>query len=201
MIFKLDKNQSLTKLSDEQLIAEYKITGETAYAGELYNRYVHLVYGICLKYVKNKEESKDLAMIIFEKMLAHLPATEVQMFKKWLYTIAKNQCLTYLRDQHKKVDHPADAQELEKKSKTFMENGSFSSPINEEPAENKIQAALAQLKPDQKRCVEMFFYKNMSYKEIEQQTEYSIKQIKSFLQNGKRKLKIILESKGFGSGQ
>ncbi len=201
MIFKLNKYRSLSEHTDEQLIASYQTTGKTEFVGELYNRYVHLVYGICLKYIKHKEESKDIAMTIFEKMLSQLPATDIQMFKKWLFTVTKNQCLTYLREKSKKLDQPLDWQELEKKAKNFVENEDFSSPNIEEPEEDRIHAALLQLKPDQKKCMELFFYKDMSYKEIEEKTEYSVKQVKSFLQNGKRKLRVILEANYLDSGK
>lgn len=197
MIFEFNKNQRLSKLTDEQLIAEYQATGKTEYVGELYNRYVHLVYGICLKYTRHKEESKDISMSVFEKILSHLPSTEIQTFKKWLYTTTKNKCLTYLRDRNNKVDQTGDWEELEKKSKTFVENEDFLSPINEYAEEEKIHAALMQLKPDQRTCMDLFFYKDKSYKEIVVKTGFTTKQVKSFLQNGKRKLKMILESNSF----
>lgn len=200
MIFKLNKNQPLSEKTDEQLIAGFQDTGKAEYVGELFNRYAHLVYGICLKYVKDKEESKDISMSIFEKMYTHLPSADIQVFKKWLFTVTKNQCLTFLRNQNHNVDQIDDWQQLEKKSKIFMENEDFSSPVNEEPDEKKIRAALAQLKADQRRCVELFFYENMSYKEIEKETNLTALEVKSFLQNGKRNLKMILESDYFDPG-
>ena len=197
MIFNLNKNQSLSKQTDEELIARYQSTGDAKFAGELYNRYVHLVYGICLKYLKHKEESKDLAMVVFEKMLKKLRTEEIQIFKKWIYTVTKNQCLTYLRDKGKMVDQSADLEELEKKAIFYVEFDDFSRPIQKDLEEKRILTALSKLKPDQKKCMELFFYKNMSYKDIETNTGYTIKQVKSFLQNGKRKLKLILESSEF----
>ncbi len=193
MLFKLNKNQPLSKLTDEQLIADYKDSGKTELIGELFNRYVHLVYGICLKYTKHKEESKDVAMSVFEKLLSHSPSSDIQMFKQWLYTITKNQCLSYLRERNKKLEQSVDWQELENKSKNFMENEDFSSPNNVALEEENIQVALSQLKIDQKKCLELFFFKDKSYKEIETITGYTTKQVKSFLQNGKRNLKILLE--------
>lgn len=194
MIFKLNKSLPLSKLSDEELIASYKTTGKTEFVGELFNRYAHLVYGIALKYLKHREESKDLAMAVFEKMIALLPSADIQFFKNWLYSVTKNQCLTFLRERNKKVDQPTNWEELEKKSDAFMENEDNLSPINRELEEKRVQTALAKLKPDQKKCMELFFYKDLSYKEIELKTGYTTKQVKSFLQNGKRNLKMILES-------
>jgi RNA polymerase sigma-70 factor, ECF subfamily len=201
MIFKLNKNQRLSELADEELIAGIQANGNKEYFSEVFNRYVHLVYGVCLKYVTDKEESKDIAMSIFEKMLINFPSAEIQVFKKWLYIMTKNHCLTFLREQYKKIDDATDLDELEKKSETFMENEDFLRHINEDSEEMKVQIALKQLKPDQRRCMELFFYKDMSYKEIEEKTEFTVKQIKSFLQNGKRKLKLILESDRIESEQ
>ncbi len=199
MIFKLKKNQPLSKYSDEQLIVKFQETGISEFAGELYNRYVHLVYGICLKYIKHKEESKDIAMEVFEKMLAHLPSSDIQSFKKWLYTISRNLCLNYLRNQNKKAEQTREWQLFEKKSKKIMENEDFLCLNNEGQEEQLIHHALKQLKPDQRKCLELFFFEGMSYNEIEQKTEYSIKQVKSLLQNGKRNLRILLESTQIGA--
>ena len=194
MIFKLNKNIPLSKLSDEQLIVDYQETNNKSCAGELFNRYAHLVYGICLKYIKNREESKDVAMLVFEKMLIQLTSVEVKVFKKWLYTVTRNQCLTYLRDKNRKLDQSNEWLESEKISNNFVENEDFLSPINEPAEEEQVHQALAQLKPDQRKCMDLFFFKEKSYKEIVETTGYTLKQVKSFLQNGKRKLKLILES-------
>ena len=194
MIFQLNKSQLLSDQTDEQLIADYNVTGNAELIGELFNRYAHLVYGICLKYIKHKEDSKDIAMNIYEKLLANPPSEDILLFKNWLYIITRNHCLTYLRSLDKKVDEVADWEDLEKKSKNFMENEHFLSPNSEVADDKRILAALALLKPDQRKCLELFFYKNMSYKEIEKKTKYTALEIKSFLQNGKRNLKLILES-------
>ena len=199
MLFKLNKNQPLSKLTDEQLITEYKSNGNKELIGELFNRYAHLVYGICLKYTRNKEESKDISMNVFEKLLSNSPSSDIQAFKKWLYTITKNQCLTYLRDKNRKNDQHLLWQEGEKKSKRIMENEDFLGPIKKEVEETRVQAAFSKLKSDQRKCMELFFYQDKSYKEIEDETGYTLKQVKSFLQNGKRKLKLILESNDFDS--
>ena len=194
MIFKLNKNKPLSELTDEQLIAKYKASGKNEFVGELYNRHVHLVYGICLKYIRNKEESKDIAMMVFEKLLSHLSSSEIQSFKKWLYTITKNLCLNFLRSQNKKTDQIAEWQEYEKKAINFMEYEDFLGLNNNDSEEKLIRNAIARLKPDQRQCITLFYFENMSYKEIESKTKFTSKQVKSLLQNGKRKLKLILES-------
>ena len=66
------KNKNISKHSDNELIAEYKSKGDNAVVGELFKRYSHLVYGVCLKYLKNEDESKDAVLEIFEQLLVDL---------------------------------------------------------------------------------------------------------------------------------
>ena len=71
-IRKSEKNENL---SDVELIALYKAKKNLEVLAILYNRYIHLVYGVCLKYLKNRQDSEDAAMQIFEKLI-----TEIQKF-------------------------------------------------------------------------------------------------------------------------
>jgi RNA polymerase sigma-70 factor (ECF subfamily) len=179
---------------DNELIKLYKRTANTAYAGELYERYVHLVYGVCMKYLKNEEDSKDAAMQIFEKLLVELKIHEVANFKSWLHVLAKNHCLMWLRSA--RVRHEKSILTYETRDDMENEEGMHLAVEETETLEGNLillEKGMQGLPIEQKQCIELFYLQQKCYKEIVELTGYDIKKVKSYIQNGKRNLKIYLE--------
>jgi len=193
MMRKLQIDQKLDAYSDEDLIALMHSEKSDKYAGELFKRYTHLVYGICVKYLKDKVRSKDVVMDIFEIFLKKPPSQDIISFKKWLFTVTKNQCLTFLRNSKRANRVEVKVDDFEKKSETFMENEDVWSLNSKTEDEIRLESALKELKAPQLQCIRLFYMEGKSYKEIEKQTDFNLSQIKSYLQNGKRKLKLLLE--------
>lgn len=186
------KNKTDTSFSDGALISRYKLSGEMQYAGELYQRYTHLVLGVCLKYLRNEEDSKDAVMDIFEHVCRVLLEHEVTNFKSWLHSVARNHCLMKLRRDKATGLTTAYADNFEE---TLVENPEIEHQWDEQARENQfenLRSALNQLNPAQRTCIDFFYLKSMSYKEVAHATGYSVKQVKSHIQNGKRNLKILL---------
>ena len=179
--------------TDEELLLQFKRTGSLDTLGELYSRYMHLVYGVSLKYFENREEAKDAVMQIFEKLVLDLPGQEVRNFKSWLYVLTKNHCLMHIRSQ-KSAAGRMDKYKIEQE---FMESEQEMHPIDkEEPSvEDALKKCIEQLKNEQKQCIELFYYEKRCYQEIAEKLQISEKKVKSYLQNGKRNLKICLEQK------
>jgi RNA polymerase sigma-70 factor, ECF subfamily len=154
---------------------------------------MYLVYGVCMKYFKNREDSQDAVMQIFEVLVKDIPRFEIQNFKGWLYTVSRNHCLMQLRKTSKEKSlHP------EISSSAFMESTAILHPIEEETNEDlqeRLKICLEQLKEEQRKCVEMFYYQQQCYKEIANDLNIGEEKVKSFIQNGKRNLKNCLESK------
>jgi RNA polymerase sigma-70 factor (ECF subfamily) len=154
---------------------------------------MHLVYGVSLKYLEDREEAKDAVMQIFEKLVRDLPEQEVRNFKSWLYVLTKNHCLMQIRSQKS----AAGRMEKYKIEQEFMESEPVLHPIDkEEPSvEDALKKCIGQLKNEQKQCIELFYYEKLCYQEIAEKLHMNEKKVKSFLQNGKRNLKICLERK------
>ncbi|MBX7047667.1 MAG: sigma-70 family RNA polymerase sigma factor [Chitinophagales bacterium] len=183
-------------MTDEALIEAYKQSGDTSLVGELYKRYAHLVYGVGLKYMKDPEEAQDVAMMVFEKLMVDLKQHQVQQFKPWLYMVAKNQCLMLIRKRkgHETVELPE--YNLENDEDGGMESGLTAhldddSDIKEAQL-NRLEEGIKTLNEEQKICVELFYLQDKSYVEVAEITGYDLKQVKSYIQNGKRNLKIFL---------
>ncbi len=177
--------------SDSELLYLYKKTGNLSLIGELYTRYTALVYGVCLKYLKDRDEAKDASMQLFEKLIETLKIHEVENFKSWLYVASRNHCLMQIRSKKGKFK-----QEI---STLDMENQFFLHPDEENGLEEdlaKMEECINKLIDGQKECVRLFYLDERCYKEISVLTKFDLNKVKSFIQNGKRNLKICMEENG-----
>jgi len=177
------------ELTDQELLVKFKESNDSLWLGHLFKRYAHLVYAVCLKYLRDREDSKDASMQIFEKLFEDLKKHEIQYFKSWLYQVAKNYCLMQLRKKKANVN----IEEVKEISLGIME---FSFDLHPEDKENQLyllEQGLHTLKEEQKLCIDLFFLQEKSYKEIIELTGYSFKEIKSHIQNGKRNLQNYLK--------
>ena len=188
------RKKSWEQASDEELLQAYRQTGNQELAAELFNRYAHLVYGLCRKHLKNREDCRDAVMAVFEKTLTQARITEIHHFNKWLYSTTKNHCISNLRDDQRNSRQQEEWEVLEKSEPRIMENEGFlrlyHKGTNESDTSRILQEALAELDEGQRTCVRLFFFEKKSYKDIAGVTGYSVNQVKSYLQNGKRRLGV-----------
>ncbi len=170
----------------------YRSTGDLDILGELYSRYMSLVYGLSLKYLQNREDARDAVMQIFEKLITEIERHEIQNFKSWLYVLSKNFCLMLIRSEKSK-DRRMDL--WVKEQEDSVEFSAQLHPIDEERMEDNSALAdcIEKLKAEQKECVQLFYFQNWSYRQISEILHIEEKKIKSYLQNAKRNLKICLE--------
>ena len=177
--------------TDEELLQQFKRTGSLDTLGELYSRYMHLIYGVSLKYLESRDEAKDAVMQIFEKLVSDLPQQEVRNFKSWLYVLTKNHCLMQIRSQ-KSAAGRLEGYKIEQE---FMESEEELHPIDKEEhsVEDALKKCIEQLKNEQKQCIKLFYYEKRCYQEIAEELKIDEKKVKSYLQNGKRNLRICLE--------
>jgi RNA polymerase sigma-70 factor, ECF subfamily len=193
MIFKILGKSSQHK-TDEELIAEFSSSGNLDLLGELYSAYMVLVYGVCLKYLKDRDDSKDAVMQIFEKIITEIPKQNIVNFRGWLYVVTRNYCLMQLRSMKSQEDRLS---AWANDNVVFMENGIGLHPIDEDVSD--IEADLAdcikRLKDEQRECIRLFYFENKCYSEIAVSLKIDEKKVKSHLQNAKRNLKLCLEEK------
>jgi RNA polymerase sigma-70 factor (ECF subfamily) len=193
MHFKIPIKKNIQR-SDVELLSKFTATSDLEALGELYSGYMHLVYGVCLKYLKNNDESMDAVMQIFEKLIIEIPKQKIENFRSWLHVVTKNYCLMQLRSQKTQKER---IDEWMMDSMIFMENDPGLHPIDEEePVLDKaLLNCIEQLKDEQKECIQQFYYENRCYNEIALNLGLEEKKVKSYLQNAKRNLKLCLEAK------
>lgn len=172
--------------TDDELLQSYRNSGDMAILAQLYERYMSLVYGVCLKYLKDEEQSKDAVMQIFEELVAKINRYEVKQFKSWLYTLSRNFCLMQLRADKKREQESLD-EVMELAEDLHPEYESLQDDIQ------ALERCKSKLAPAQRTTINMFYMDEKCYKEIADDTGYTLNEVKSYIQNGKRNLKICLE--------
>ncbi len=186
---KFIKNSTkINEQDDSSLIAAYQQSGDLEVLGKLYNRYMHLVFGVCFNYFKDEELSKDAVMQIFEELVVKLKIHQVQNFKSWLHVLARNHCLMALR---KASRNPTVAME-----DNFVENGEFVHLDIDDTKETQLtvmEKCMETLPEEQRKSVDLFYLQEKCYKEVADITGYDLLKVKSYIQNGKRNLKICIE--------
>jgi len=178
------------KLPDEELIYRFVHRQEQVAITYLYERYAHLVLGVCCKYLNDTEAAKDATQQIFIRLLDDLKKYNIEKFKPWLCQVARNYCLMQLRQSIPVVNNEfITHMDMELEEDVHQK-------IEQEKTYEKLEDALKGLNEEQRVCIELFYLKKMTYAGISQQTGYTLLQVKSFIQNGKRNLKIKLEATG-----
>ena len=185
------KNIPNEQSSDKELVAAFKESGDINKLSILYQRYMDLVFGVCLKYFKEAERSKDAVMDIFDELNTKLRQHEVDNFKGWLHVLARNYCLMQLRS-------PRNMKTTEF-NPAFMQSGQ-NTHLNDEAFEKeenfkKLEQCMEQLPAEQKQTVELFYLEKKCYNEIADITGHEWSKVRSYIQNGKRNLKICMEEK------
>jgi RNA polymerase sigma-70 factor (ECF subfamily) len=175
-------------LSDQDLLDQYFKSRNNQLLGILLQRYTLLLLGVCMKYLKNEEGAKDAVQQIFLKVIHELQRYRVQYFKSWLYMIARNYCLMQLRKHG--IETAAEINE-----NIVDDPASFTNEIEKERLIVVMESSLQELNSEQKTCVTLFYLDKKSYQQISEQTGFGLMQVKSFIQNGKRNLKLLVEKK------
>jgi RNA polymerase sigma-70 factor (ECF subfamily) len=180
-----NKQKKYKLKTDEELVTLYKLERSSTCIAIIYERYGHLVMGTCMKYLKNEVESQDITMQIFEELHSKLLKHDINYFKSWLYMVTKNECFMFLRKS--KSQNTTD----------FSESYDVEQTIEDVQAKEKslelLENAIEDLKPEQKRCVKLFYLEEKSYQQISAELNLSLMQVKSAIQNGKRNIKLQLE--------
>lgn len=174
--------------SDEELLCRFKETQDAEYFQQLYERYIPLIYGLCLKYLKDSQLSQDAVIDIYENLTSKIAGYEIKIFKNWLYSVAKNHCFHLLKENKKEIIVNFDSQLVESESilDLFNEN-------TDTEKEDALNRCIEKLPAPQRTSIEKFFFEEKSYADIVDETGFNLKSVKSYIQNGKRNLKICIE--------
>ncbi|MBK8562578.1 MAG: sigma-70 family RNA polymerase sigma factor [Saprospiraceae bacterium] len=188
--------KNIAEKSDEELVLLYQRGGDLEVLGTLYERYVELVYGVSLKFFKEKTKSEDAVMAIFETLVEKVRTQEIRQFRPWLHVVAKNHCLMQLRKKNHTIsfDEMTPATQAE-----VVYSAGVLHPVDvleDEPQQVALKNCIEKLPEQQRHCVEQFYYEDKSYKEIADMNGEALGLVRSNIQNGRRNLRICLEKSG-----
>ncbi|MDR3694204.1 sigma-70 family RNA polymerase sigma factor [Mucilaginibacter sp.] len=178
--------KNLHDADDVKLLNSYRERGDLSVLGQLFEKQMPLIYGVCLKYLKDEELAKDAVMGIFEEIIGKARQHDIKQFRSWLYVLSRNYCLMQLRSGKKMEMVNLD---------DFMEFTPVLHPDtdNREAALKALELCMKKLPANQKQSIKLFYFSEKCYREIADSTGFSLNDVKSYIQNGKRNLKICLE--------
>jgi RNA polymerase sigma-70 factor (ECF subfamily) len=177
-------------LTDQELLEKFYTERDNHWIGIVLQRYTLLLFGVSMKYLKNEVEAQDAVQQIFLKAITELNKYKVEYFKSWLYMVCKNYCLMKIRDRQGK--RPT---EIRESMVLIAEENNTGYLLDKDRVLDVMEMTLEELNPEQKDCIKLFYLEKQSYQEISERTGFSLMQVKSYIQNGKRNLKILLEKK------
>lgn len=175
-------------MPDKELLQRFWQTQDNEWLGILLQRYTLLLLGVCMKYLKNEDDAKDCVQQIFLKVIQEASKYKIDYFKSWLYMVAKNQCLTLLRDRKGKIPVELVDSHYHQPAQEPEEN-------HQQVTEELLMEALNGLNEEQHKCITLFYLEKKSYQEVSEITGYPILKVKSYIQNGKRNLRLGIEKK------
>ena len=173
--------------SDNELLQQFYEDGNNEWLGTLLQRYTMLLFGVCMKYLKNEEEAKDAVQQVFLKAISELHKYKVEYIRSWLYMVAKNHCLMQLRDKGRLTSELSDNMLATQPAATLSE------AIDKDKTLDTLAQALKLLNKEQQLCVTLFYLEKKSYQQVAKETGYTMMQVKSHIQNGKRNLRLQIE--------
>lgn len=183
--------------ADEDLVKKFQSSEDAYYVGVLFKRYNEMTVSLALNYLKNEHDAEDAVMECYEILYNELKNAEVKNFGGWYYSVVKNHLLKAKRSRRKRggdelIEGYHDRGEEDSSLKFLFDN-------KEEKIKTLVEDVLKQLKPIQEKCVRAFYLEEKKYKAIADEFKLTEKEVKSHLQNGKRKLLIELEKKNVKS--
>lgn len=184
------KTSRFNHITDAELLERFYADRDPEWVGILLERYTLLLLGVCMKYLKDETEARDCVQQIFLKVLTEVSKYRIDYFKSWLYMVAKNHCLMRLREKGQKG-----VQELREEMEGSVVDQPAGETLFDDGVYDHLEEALQELGPEQRQCVILFYLKKNSYQQVAEKTGYSLLQVKSYIQNGKRNLRILLEKK------
>jgi RNA polymerase sigma-70 factor (ECF subfamily) len=178
----------LSGKTDKELVAEFSSTLDIQFAGELYNRYADLIYGVCLKYLKHPENAQDSAVAVFEELVAKIPKHSIENFKGWLYMLTKNHCLMRIRSGKRAYTVNIDAELMQSEDPMHLDG-----VLEKEENLVQLEYCMGELAIEQRQAVALFYIEGKCYNEISALTGIEWNKVRSYIQNGRRNLKLCIE--------
>ena len=170
---------------DSALVARFQ-SGRLDAFDFLYRRHCDRIHAVILSVVSNPEDALDLTQEVFLKAYQHLDTFKrASQFYSWLYRIAVNRCIDYMRRQskhHVLIDEPFSEEMF------YREPANPLASLERDEFHRQLHAALPALTPNQRTVFVMHYQEDMPLKAIARRLGRSTGTIKSHLFHARRTL-------------
>ena len=181
--------KNASNISDNELLQMYFKTDNLDYIGILFKRYTRILIGVSLKYTSDLHHAEDVVQQVFIKFLDAVHP-QIANVGGWLYQMTKNESINFTKKQGRQQIQHLEREEYHLSDTTDDE---IKALLYKEHQSELLMAAISELKSDQRKAIECFYFHNLSYEQIAVQNNWSIGEVKSYIQNAKRNLKIKLQ--------
>lgn len=174
--------------SDEELVAKYQASGDQDFFAVLWQRHWLRIRKLCLAFTGDPAGAEDLAARAITLAWRRIHSFQDGDFSAWLAVIARNCCIDQARSAWARLVSltgegiAATADQHPEQGCSCSEDRTFTAELEQ----------LVNQLPDQQRiAVKLFFIDGYSYQQIAGLMQCEVKQVKSYLQNGKKKLQLL----------
>jgi RNA polymerase sigma factor (sigma-70 family) len=173
-----------------ECVRSYRASGDTRHWGRIFEICKKPVFIRCLRLLRDEEEAKDLTGDTFVKTFEKIESYDADKpFLPWICRIADNLCIDHIRRKSRIRFTQTDDWENMK-----AEDEAHEAERKDVP-EGRLQKAVDQLKKPQKICFSLFYVHEKSYDEIVRLTGFTYNEVRSHIQNGRRKFKLFMEQR------
>ena len=183
----LSKWVGVNRRDESSLLLKYLKTNDLSYLLELYRPYMHLVYGLAFKYVKDPKQSQEIVYCIFKKLIKDIKRQEVRVFGNWLYNLSLDFCKQW-RDRGRTESDQIVA--LGGSTQTPVEFYDDKDDDSFEEEISSMEDEVMRIKSQQEKCSQLFFKEQRCFQEIADITGWEVSEIKYHVKNAKRKTNI-----------
>jgi RNA polymerase sigma-70 factor (ECF subfamily) len=198
----MEVNENLSEKAryDYILVRKAVDKGDQKAYAELMSRYRDSIYFMLLKMINNKDDAEDLTIEAFGKAFNRLKQyTPNYAFSTWLFKIASNNCIDWIRKQKKKtfsIDAPIGTDDGDEMTIELKGHGPDPADVAIRNQKNAVMREVVdKLKPRYKQLVELRYYQEYSYEEIAQELDLPLGTVKAQLFRAREFLMGLLDAR------
>ena len=199
----ISKETVLRIQRDCQLVDEALEHGSQKAYATLMELHKDSLYYMIFKMVNNPYEAEDLTIEAFGKAFRNLSDfNKDYAFSTWLYSIAANNCIDYLRKKHLNyifMDSNGEEDNQERQPFYNIPDGTLSpeEKLCKKEADLLLRKYVSMLKQEHRELIEMRYFQELSYEEMAEKLQIPLGTVKSRLFKAKDKLQAIIQEQQF----
>ena len=165
--------------------------GDQAAAADLYDATSHLVFGLAVRILRERELAEDIVIEVYTQAwnLARTFDPERGTVAGWLLTLTRSRALDVLRSRRRdSAAETVDSIEEKQSERPNPEEVSLAAERH-----RSVTSALAHLNPDQREAIQLAYYSGLSHTQIAARLGQPLGTVKTRIRQGMIQLRELLE--------